>query len=591
MHTTTQNAKPAQADKPCGCGKPCRCANAAPPAQTCCDLVCFERPRYFCGHLLKDEDLSREQRYFREKNKLYHRTLHGHGVVCGLRLTCDPRCDGRIVVGEGFAIDDCGNDLVVCDPLPFDVIGELRRQGKLYETPRPDPCQKEEEKPKDDCVIRNCYYIAACYEEEEAEFTTPFMNGCSTASGACEATRVRERVRIELLDKPPAKASPFDELCRQVQECWKLFTEGEFLQTMQEGGETLGHALSGNAGQWQDDYQTLFCRLRNLLLLHLRRYPEQYSCTLKDDIERLGFSEAASGSDIRQEFCKLFNLAQQYVVGCVLGDVTFPCPEPCAASCVVLGAVAVENGRLVRVTNHPRDYVWSFASFFEVLTAWLFNQIAFERHNRLRGGEERAQDCNELPLKECTDFVNEVLRDPQRLVSRFCAPLNAASKVRGGLYRSFNFSLPDTRENDRFIGESQQDVARMTTEQEFKNFRFVQKPKPPEYELLESIAALGLKDTKQPLKLFTDAKGFVVAVEPELFPAARSDDGERPQLEELFSERQKEMNQKLEEANNEIRSLKEQLNILAKLDSRLTEVEAAVTAPAPKPKSPRNKPK
>src|SRR4029450_9529922 len=77
---------------------------------TCCQLVCFERPHYFCGHLLTDDDLTKEQRYVIEKQKLYHRTLHGHGIVCGLRLTCESQCCGRVWVGDGIAIDDCAND-------------------------------------------------------------------------------------------------------------------------------------------------------------------------------------------------------------------------------------------------------------------------------------------------------------------------------------------------------------------------------------------------------------------------------------------------------------------------------------------------
>src|SRR5688500_1460417 len=73
------------------------------PEPTCCDLVCFERPNYFCGHLLTDADLTSAQHYVIEKHKLYHRALHGAGVVCGLRLSCDARCPGHIIVDEGYA--------------------------------------------------------------------------------------------------------------------------------------------------------------------------------------------------------------------------------------------------------------------------------------------------------------------------------------------------------------------------------------------------------------------------------------------------------------------------------------------------------
>src|SRR4051794_36943753 len=51
---------------------------------SCCELIDFKRPNYVCGHLLTDADLTLDQRYFREKNKLYNRAFHGHGIVCGL---------------------------------------------------------------------------------------------------------------------------------------------------------------------------------------------------------------------------------------------------------------------------------------------------------------------------------------------------------------------------------------------------------------------------------------------------------------------------------------------------------------------------
>src|SRR5215469_15284098 len=96
---------------PCGCG--CGCQGHA-HADGCCKLTCFERPSYFCGQLLSDTDLTLEETYFREKSKLYHRTLDGFGVVCGMRMTCDCHCHGHITIGDGFAIDCCGNDLVIC---------------------------------------------------------------------------------------------------------------------------------------------------------------------------------------------------------------------------------------------------------------------------------------------------------------------------------------------------------------------------------------------------------------------------------------------------------------------------------------------
>ena len=108
----------------CGCG--CGCQETG---TSCCANVCFERPNYFCGHLLTDDDLTTGLRYTREKNKLYHRTLHGSGIVCGLGMRRDLDCPNQVLIGEGFAIDSCGNDLVICEQQSFNVITALRKRS------------------------------------------------------------------------------------------------------------------------------------------------------------------------------------------------------------------------------------------------------------------------------------------------------------------------------------------------------------------------------------------------------------------------------------------------------------------------------
>src|SRR5262245_159648 len=200
---------------------PCPSPTPEPPV-TCCELICFERPRYFCGHLLTDADLSKEQQYVVGKHKLYHRSLHGHGVVCGLRLTCDRECEGHVRIDRGYAIDDCGNDLVVCEAASFDVIGRAREKRYLAAEEPCDPCAPEEKPPN--CPVTQCFYVTACYAEEETDFTTPFVPGCRPTVSECEATRVRESVRFDLLDALPERNGWLERLEKRLEHCWRLFT-------------------------------------------------------------------------------------------------------------------------------------------------------------------------------------------------------------------------------------------------------------------------------------------------------------------------------------------------------------------------------
>lgn len=70
----------------------------------------LKRPRFFPGKLVTPEDLELEQQYFREKLKRHNRSLHGFGIVSGLKVTVR---SGQIVVEPGLALDCEGNELVI----------------------------------------------------------------------------------------------------------------------------------------------------------------------------------------------------------------------------------------------------------------------------------------------------------------------------------------------------------------------------------------------------------------------------------------------------------------------------------------------
>jgi hypothetical protein len=115
----------------CGCGCDSRC----------CDLDCLVRPNFYCGQMLTDADMTALVDWTRRRLSL-SRYRDGWGVVCGLQVTCAPPgtragcCDDgdgpHVYVNPGYAVDCCGNDLVVCEPLPVDLSHVCR--------PDDDPC-------------------------------------------------------------------------------------------------------------------------------------------------------------------------------------------------------------------------------------------------------------------------------------------------------------------------------------------------------------------------------------------------------------------------------------------------------------------
>lgn len=73
-------------------------------------MCALERNRFFPGQLLTAEALKLEQDYFLQKLKRHNRSLHGCGVVSGLRVKVEAK---QIVVEDGMALDCQGNEVVL----------------------------------------------------------------------------------------------------------------------------------------------------------------------------------------------------------------------------------------------------------------------------------------------------------------------------------------------------------------------------------------------------------------------------------------------------------------------------------------------
>lgn len=563
-HTIAKKRKPMSKPRvPCPTPEP-------PPTETCCELVCFERPNYFCGHLLTDADLMREQWYFREKNKLYHRNLHGHGIVCGLRLTCDPNCPGGVLIDEGYAIDDCGNDLVVCEPLPFDVVGRLREKGYLVEEAPPDPCKPKEEKPE--CKVKQCFYITICYQEEPAEFTTPFIAGCRAGPSECEPTRIREGVRFDVLAELPKEAGWLDDLKLRLEACFKLFSEGAFAQALKNKSDLLERIVKREAGhEKHKECCDLFCELRGLLLLYLKKHPDKYNCAIEDEILKIKIPCAEEKTEgnyremCRDAICRLLELAWQYVIDCALGEMIPRCPEPAQASCIVLGTVEVENGRVVRVCNCPRSYVWSFAHFFEVLVATLMDGIACEtdeNHDDKDPCDKKSGErvcCREFDLN-CEWLVRLLRIDPYAPQYASTAAIDAASMLRRSLASTFDFTRAGTFSPQIFTHMPVENMTAALTELGVKVHQ-VKEPletkAPHPFEFLQRI---GLATVDKPVVL-SERQGTVAAAYPETYVNATLAPDER----EAFVNKIKEARDAAEKATALATSFEERIKTLEDL--------------------------
>jgi hypothetical protein len=76
-----------------------------------------QRTRYSAGTLLTAEDFEREQEYHRAALRRHNLALHGWGVARGLEVTQSPSAGAAILVTPGYALDPCGREILLTDPV------------------------------------------------------------------------------------------------------------------------------------------------------------------------------------------------------------------------------------------------------------------------------------------------------------------------------------------------------------------------------------------------------------------------------------------------------------------------------------------
>jgi hypothetical protein len=315
--------------------------------ETCsvCDVTCFERPRFFCGQLLTDVELTGEQTYEIDKHRFHNRMLHGTGVVCGLRVQCGPQCDGWVTISSGYALDCRGNDIVVCEPTPFDLIDAIRK----YEAKkRGEGCI-----PPADTPGRKEYCLALVYEEVEANPVTALVrcNGGSTAR--CEPSRIAEKFRIEVIERSGQQDKVltwWDKvlacLARVQTHLNTLANVGSYT-SVGAAEATVGPAVTGARDVILAAYNEL--RIRCALPANIRNV--QWPI--------YGAEGATYNQAVFTAASNINSLIFQFFIDCLCEALLLECPE-CRDLRVIIACVEVENDKILHICNTARRYVMTF---------------------------------------------------------------------------------------------------------------------------------------------------------------------------------------------------------------------------------------
>lgn len=177
----------------CGCGGQGNDGGAIPDGdddRDCGGLPVVARPRFFPGQRLQDRDLEAIAGYARARLALRARFI-GSGVVCGMNVRAErtPRGDVILVVDPGYAIDACGNDIVLSEPwrsAPID--DRCGNFGRLWSE------------------NRRRFTLVVCHALTGGG-SVPTRSECG-GGHACRDSRVIEGARFELRPEPTTIPTP-----------------------------------------------------------------------------------------------------------------------------------------------------------------------------------------------------------------------------------------------------------------------------------------------------------------------------------------------------------------------------------------------
>jgi hypothetical protein len=396
----------------------------------CRVLECLDRPRYFAGQLLTEAELNSEQAYVMAKNRLHNRYLHGWGVVCGLQVACHDECEGWVTVKQGYGIDPCGNDIIVCEDHDFNVIKAIRDCRKARRRTDCDPLQPVTDETCQD--VPQYWCITLTYDEKEARpitalrrekrrscsshchnsqeekktskrTSTGIRSGLGQTIAACEPTRICESYKIGVVESPVGprrscnaqKDILSDTLFDRISKCLiQVFNNLNRKISNRNLGILFNFAFTGNelvtwfnntlpVGMSRiDGVNFLYnhcCHLRQVVENIFTNNPLNVRCAYLASlsyIQCLRTPEEELSDEVlgpflertRETMAHLFGMLIQYMLDCVCQALLPVCPPDPKEDRLVLACLTIRNDRIMRICNFScRRHAGAFPS----LSYWL----------------------------------------------------------------------------------------------------------------------------------------------------------------------------------------------------------------------------
>ena len=398
------------------------------PCPACQGLQCLDRPRFFPGMMLTAADLNNEQAYGLAKNRLHNRYLHGYGVVCGLEVVCH-ECDGWVTVKPGYAIDHCGNDLIVCAEHDFNLLKRIQECCEQQRRRRRADCDPVRPVTDENCrAVEQTWCISLAYEEKEANPITPLRRdngkacgcchgngkpcgcgchngksahascGCSSTPArngktgtaiACEPTRIFEGYKLDVCRIGEESCRDYtadfnNTMFGRISNCFR--TVIGFIQKRVPGNTyrmvsdsylvSPAAPVANPAGVYGTavSQHNAACKYRQAVIDLFIQNPFNVRCELLQTLKKID-CPAPSDTDtprsyyntVRAPVAAVSSLLFQYLLDCICHSILPPCPPDPCDNRLILACVTIRENKIIRICNFSCR---SFAGSFPALAYW-----------------------------------------------------------------------------------------------------------------------------------------------------------------------------------------------------------------------------
>jgi hypothetical protein len=367
-----------------------------------CTDESFKRPRFFAGQLLTEDDLQAMMDYVVGKNRLHNRYLFGEGVVCGLAVTCHPCGGGSVMVAPGFALDCCGNDLVLPCAEEVDIGALLRdlrkRQLQGYECG--DPCEDKGD--------HRQYGLYLTYNETPADPVAPYNGGDSCGQQGCEPTRICEGYGFELRCECTVErqADLYARILACIGDIRSANSAIARAQNLYEVATTPRYANKDNPPL--EEPRRNAALLKSWLVTRLEQAGSRTRCDLYDRVKAISLTPSEpdfAGRDQLQDseaqaWLNLIRVLLEYFIDCACLALNPSCGA-CDDTALLLACVELDGCNVVDICNLSRRFVLSPAAMRYWLPANLVGDLLkrfccdldLSRLIRLEPREERDFDA------------------------------------------------------------------------------------------------------------------------------------------------------------------------------------------------------